>query len=523
MLLAALFEGITQILSPCIFMVLPLVLCSSLTGGSKKPAGVILGFVLSFTVFVLASRYLVRELHFAPYHVKQASLTALMLLGLVLIAEWPQQKNTHAKGDGLMTGLFAGILIGLLWIPCAGPVLTEALIKVVQQELDAQTAMVILSFAIGAGLSLFASAIILRKAMKKFLASYAQGMRKTCGTITIFTVVFIASSMGTQMAFAQKVAPNGQSGLQEALAVPYTAPEFSGISTWLNSEPLSMKQLEGKVVLVDFWAYSCVNCVRTLPHLREWHAKYHDKGLIIVGVHAPEFDFEKDPANVKHAVTKWKVPYPVAMDNDLATWNNYSNQYWPAHYLVNKQGNVVYTHFGEGKYDVMEHNIRTLLGLNAETTTVPQQTAYAQDQTPETYLGYFRAEHFASTQPVTSESMADYSYPTALPLHHWALQGQWKVGSQRITAGAKGASLKLHFKSQKVFLVLGSATGKPIQASITLNNATTNTGKDAPDGKLTVDQHILYELIAQPEHKEGELEITTEGEGLEAYAFTFGQ
>lgn len=310
--------------------------------------------------------------------------------------------------------------------------------------------------------------------------------------------------------------------LKEALATPYPAPEISGINTWLNSEPLTVKQLEGKVVLLDFWAYSCVNCVRTLPHLREWHEKYHDKGLVIIGLHAPEFDFEKDPANVKHAVAKWKVPYPVAMDNDLATWNNYSNQYWPAHYLIDKQGKVVYTHFGEGKYDVTEHNIRYALGLNEETATTPQQTTHQQDQTPETYLGYFRSEHFSSTMPTASDSVAEYTYSASLPLHHWTLQGKWNVGSQRITSAEKSASLKLHFKSQKVFLVLGSATGKPVQANITLGGAHANMGKDAPEGKLTVDKHILYELVAQSEHKEGTLEIVAQGEGLEAYAFTFG-
>ncbi len=310
---------------------------------------------------------------------------------------------------------------------------------------------------------------------------------------------------------------------QGELETPYPAPEFSGIAQWFNSEPLSVKQLRGKVVLVDFWAYSCVNCVRTLPYLRQWHTKYHDKGLVIVGVHAPEFDFEKNPANVKHAMEKWKVPYPVAMDNELATWNNYSNQYWPAHYLVDKQGEVVYTHFGEGNYDVTERMIRRLLGLDEEPAAAQQQAAYAQDQTPETYLGYFRAGHFASTPSFVSDNMADYTYPSSLPLHHWALQGQWNVGSQRITAGAKGASLKLHFKSEKVFLVLGSTTGKPVQATITLNNASSGMGRDAPAGKLTVDKHMLYELIAQPGHNEGMLEITTEGAGLEAYAFTFGQ
>lgn len=313
-------------------------------------------------------------------------------------------------------------------------------------------------------------------------------------------------------------------GLTDGLPEPYQAPAIGGISAWINSEPLTKKDLKGKVVLVDFWAYSCVNCVRTLPYINEWDKKYRDKGLVIIGVHAPEFDFEKDVENVKRAVKKWHVTYPVALDNDQVTWNNFSNRYWPAHYLISKQGKVVYTHFGEGKYDVTENNIRELLGISGEVESGAKQEQSHIDQTPETYLGYARMQHFVGEKPVHDQTTA-YSFPDALPVHGWALEGKWNIGSEKITAAEKDAKLRLHFTSKKVFLVLGTKSGKPIEATLTLGGKPLDAqaGKDAPKGKLTVDSHTLYELVAQDSPATGVLEITTNDAGLEAYAFTFGK
>ena len=319
-------------------------------------------------------------------------------------------------------------------------------------------------------------------------------------------------------------APAFAADISDALPAPYPAPEISGIKDWINSEPLKIADLKGKVVLVDFWAYSCVNCVRTLSHITEWDKKYRNKGLVIIGVHAPEFDFEKNTDNVKHAVTKWGITYPVALDNDQVTWNNYKNQYWPAHYLIDKQGNVVYTHFGEGNYDVAENNIRALLGLGAMKEGASTSDQQSDNQTPETYLGYSRAERFAG-ENLTNDGKAEYRYPqTALPLHSWSLSGMWTAAPQKITAGENGAALRLHFNARKVFLVMGTETGKSSDSLITLNGKPigANGGKDVKDSRLTVDHHTLYEIVSQAKSTPGVLEITSNDAGLEAYAFTFG-
>jgi thiol-disulfide isomerase/thioredoxin len=217
--------------------------------------------------------------------------------------------------------------------------------------------------------------------------------------------------------------------LRNALERPYAAPEFSGIETWINAEPLTLSALRGKVVLVDFWTYSCINCIRTLPYITRWDKEYRKHGLVIVGVHAPEFDFEKDRANVENAIATHAIRYPVALDNGFTTWRNYQNRYWPAHYLINTHGEVVYTHFGEGEYKAMEGNIRALLGLAPleESASSSETGSGRGEQTPETYLGYVRAEHNANRGGLREGAAAAYRFPDALSLHSWALHGACSV------------------------------------------------------------------------------------------------
>jgi thiol-disulfide isomerase/thioredoxin len=302
-------------------------------------------------------------------------------------------------------------------------------------------------------------------------------------------------------------------------------PELNGAIMWLNSPPLTRAQLKGKVVLVDFWTYSCINCVRTLPYITAWDAKYRDKGLVIIGVHSPEFEFEKKLDNVQAATVKYGIHYPVALDSDLATWSAFKNQYWPAHYLIDKNGQVVYTHFGEGDYDVTENNIRVLLGLGPEKAEAPMttdQAAHADSgQTQETYLGYSRAKNFVGD--ATHDKAADYTFPNNLPLNNWALSGAWKIGAENITSEKPDAALRLNFAAKKVFLVLG-AGGKPVHLRVMLNGkpVTAGAGADVKDGVVTVDRDALYELINQGESKNGLLEISADGPGLRAFAFTFG-
>ncbi len=296
---------------------------------------------------------------------------------------------------------------------------------------------------------------------------------------------------------------------------PYPAPQIEGITEWINSEPLQLNQLKGKVVLIDFWTYSCINCVRTLPYLKAWYHKYHDAGFVIIGVHAPEFGFEKNASNVQTAVLKQNIKYPVALDNDFKTWRNFNNHYWPAHYLIDKNGRVVYQHFGEGEYDTTENNIRFLLGLTTPAVAQPDLDAQYPALTPETYLGYARAENFTSPETRSNNQAAQYTFPKELRDNDWALSGNWIINADRIVSAQPYAKLKIHCNAQKVFMVMGNASIKPIQLQILFNGE--NVTKS-----LEVDKHTLYEVLSLPQLDNGILEVIASSPGLEIYTFTFG-
>lgn len=540
-------EGLALIASPCILPVLPLVLSASVSGGRKRPFGIILGFVIAFTLFALLSRELVMAFNINLDTIKYGSLIFLAMFGLVLLSEklsaWfstVTQKfanmgnnlTINAK-EGFGSGILIGMLIGLVWTPCAGPILAAVLVQVIRQENDLQALFLIAAFAFGAGVPMLIISLTGRNIISKlgFFTKHAEAVRKAFGVIILIAVAFIASGFDFQSLgkkndaeiIKTNIGLNKQLGILKPLSEPYLAPEIVGIEAWLNSDPLSIINLKGKVVLIDFWTYSCINCVRTLPYITQWDKKYRDKGLVIIGVHSPEFEFEKNQKNVAAALISHNIAYPVALDNNLDTWVNFHNRYWPAHYLIDKTGNVVYTHFGEGAYDITENNIRFLLGLDKVSSEHPVKSARNKNQTHETYLGSARATNFSSPEKISTETQ-NFSIPDVLPLHHWALSGKWNIEKQRVVSGSADSKLRLHFSAKKVFLVLGMKDGKPVNASIMLNgkSPSSESGKDAPDGMLTIKQHSLYELINQDSAKEGVLEIIVQDAGLEAYAFTFG-
>lgn len=290
------------------------------------------------------------------------------------------------------------------------------------------------------------------------------------------------------------------------------APEFAGITRWINSPPLTMQQLRGKVVLIDFWAYSCINCLRTFPHVTRWYDTYKDKGFVVVGVHTPEFDFGKDPANVERAVERFGIHYPVAMDNDYATWNAWHNRFWPAEYLVNRRGEVVLTHVGEGHYDEMENAIRKLLGLKPLTAANGGDLAGLENVgSPEMYLGSDRVRNLANPAPDPQQA-SDYHAPASLPLNQFALDGRWRIAGTYAELVGNAGAIHLHFNAGKVYMVASSET--PVALAITVD------GKPQPT--VTVHESRMYTLYEGSDYANHEITISVPKAGLRAYTFTFG-
>ena len=299
----------------------------------------------------------------------------------------------------------------------------------------------------------------------------------------------------------------------EELADYGRAPELEGISDWFNSEPQTLKNLRGKVVLIDFWTYSCINCIRTLPYLKQWYSDYADDGFVLLGVHSPEFAFEKEPGNVADAIEDFEIDYPVALDPEFATWENFYNRYWPAHYLIDRDGVLRSVHYGEGAYERTENEIRHLLSLPVSGEDDEEQTSFVE-RTPETYLGYQRADRFAGAVggriTLVPDESALYEPAGEPPLDWWSYRGHWNVQAERAEAGA-GASIELHYRGADLHIVAGP--GASDQGTITIRSL---------DGvrTLTVDEHRLYTLRSGKHIEEMiQLEISP---GVEVYSFTFG-
>ena len=621
--------GVLTIVSPCILPVLPFVFSRAGQPVMRSALPLLAG--MAFTFAAVASLAVVGGAWVAQanQYGRAIALVGFGVFGLALLLPSFAERlmrpfvsagnrlerlarvdhATSSLASSFVSSFFLGIATGLLWAPCAGPILGLVLTGAAVHGASGGTTLLLLAYAAGAATSLAVALSIggrVLTAMKRWLG-VGEGVRRGMGGIILFTVAVMALGLDTRvLAYAPSVntagleeelvaqlsagavsarhstearvmpvsariparvpaqtpeqipaAPPARSNspykvevLRVSMPVPQAAasasslpveglmPSLSGASQWLNSPPLQAADLKGKVVVVNFWTYSCINCLRTLPYLKAWAKRYHDQGLVVIGVHAPEFAFERDIGNVKRATVDLGVDYPVAIDNDHAVWNAFGNEYWPAFYVIDPQGRIRYHHFGEGDYGKSEQVIRQLLAENGhpdlpathggELASGTQVASDGNDVgSPETYVGYEQAENFASLEAVLPDQVRAYSAPAEIGLNSWGLNGQWKISADRAQLANAPGKIVYRFHARDLHLVLGpTPDGKPVRFRVTIDGQPPGAshGADvAADGSGTVDRVRLYQLVRQAGPvRDRTFTVEFLDPGVSAYAFTFG-
>jgi cytochrome c biogenesis protein CcdA/thiol-disulfide isomerase/thioredoxin len=545
----AFVAGVITAISPCVLPVLPIVLAGGAAGGRRRPVAIAAGLALSFTVFTLFAAWILDQLGLPKDLLRNIAIGLLFLIAASLVVpelgellERPFRRFSRVRADGLGGGFLLGVGLGLVFVPCAGPILTFITVGAATLDFGWRTVVIACAYSLGAASVLLVFALLGQRAAERTrgFREHAREVRAALGVVIAAAALLIVfdvdrkaqTALGDYTGWFQEKTEklpsvdrelaklrSGDGGVARAAGLPPLedfgpAPEFTGISHWLNTpdrRPLWLAGLRGKVVLVDFWTYSCINCLRTLPYVEAWDRTYRKDGLVVVGVHTPEFAFEHELSNVRAQSRKLGVHYAVALDNDYGTWNAYGNKYWPAKYLIDRRGHVRFAHFGEGDYGHTESLIRRLLA--ERVGQLPGRTrvsAYAPEGalTPETYLGYERISIRYSGSPIVADRVGRYDFPKALDQAGYAYAGLWRVGRERIVAGP-GARLEIRFYARKAHLVLG---GK-------------GTVEVFLDGKRLRHVHVtadrLYTLVDQDRKREALLELRF-SPNVKAYAFTFG-
>jgi cytochrome c biogenesis protein CcdA/thiol-disulfide isomerase/thioredoxin len=575
-IILAYLGGILTILSPCILPVLPFVFAradrSFVRSTLPMLAGMAGTFAIVATLAAFGGGWAVR----ANAVGRWAALALLAVFGIALLFPSVSDRMTRpivalgsrlserqpGESDSVWSSVVLGIATGLLWAPCAGPILGIIFTAAALEGASAGTTLLLLAYALGAATSLALALLVggkLFARMKKSLGA-SERIRQVLGGLVLVGVIAIAfgfdtrvlarlssaQTTGLESALAQKLGATHQmresAARQNAmgqldLPLEGTLPplESLGIGPWFNSKPLTAADLKGKVVVIDFWTYSCINCLRSIPYVKAWDERYRKDGLVVIGVHAPEFAFEHDPANVDKAVKDLGITYPVVMDNDWKLWRALQNNYWPAHYFVDAQGRVRYHHFGEGEYDMSERVIRQLLAeaghapagsmSNAQASGTEAAADLAQVGSPETYIGYYRADRFASPGGLLHDQAKTYS-AAPLQLNQWSFEGPWIDSRQTARSLAAGAKISFRFHARDLHLVLGSASGKPVRFRVSIDGKApgTDAGVDInARGAGVLTGQRLYQLIRQKGAvRDRTFTIEFLEPGVEAFSFTFG-
>jgi cytochrome c biogenesis protein CcdA/thiol-disulfide isomerase/thioredoxin len=572
LMLFALVAGAGTALSPCVLPILPAVLSAGVTGGRRRPLGVVTGLALSFTFATVGLVYVIDALGLPNGTARDLAIVVLFAFGISLLfppigdrveafASRLAPGPARFKGDGFGSGLVVGGSLGLVYAPCAGPILAGVIVVSAAQNFTAGRLAVALSYAVGSAIVLYLLLLGGRRLTQR-LAPVRGQVQMALGAVMVIVAIAMTANLDTrfQTAIASDLPGflvNPTKNLEQSKAIssdlanvaqhgrpivdpaeldqPVSlqtygqAPGFTGTQDWFNTpggESLSMSGLRGRVVLIDFWTYTCINCIRTLPYLEAWQQRYGNQGFTVVGVHSPEFPFEKDAGNVQDAIRQNHLTYPVVQDNDLATWDAWGNQAWPADYLVDAQGNVREAHIGEGGYADTERAIRTLLheaghgnlGSGARATA---QSLSSGSITPETYLGAVRARGWVNGA-IHPGDQSFGAAPGPLSANQFAYAGSWGITDEDATSGT-GAEIDLEFNARRVFLVLGSPDrarriqvlldGRPIPAKL--------AGSDVHNGRASIQAQRLYRLVDLPASSLHRLSLIFDP-GISGYAFTFG-
>jgi cytochrome c biogenesis protein CcdA/thiol-disulfide isomerase/thioredoxin len=581
----AVLAGAGTALSPCVLPVLPALLASGGVGGRRRPLGVVIGLTVTFTVTIVGIADVVDGVGLGSDPLRDVAVAVLLASGLALIVPGLADRlearmsriaafgagGASNRGDGFRSGLVVGAALGFVYTPCAGPILA-AVISV--SAASGRTVAVAIAYSLGSAAVLLALTLGGRKLFDRIRAAgRGVALQRTLGVVMLVTALAIVG--GVDVRFDQYVAEhipnvNLTAGLEKSKAVESRlpeirghgakfatgtktptaprnasdavlladahglkdlgpAPEFTNTEDWFNTpgnRPLRLADLHGKVVLVDFWTYTCINCIRTLPYLKAWDAAYRKDGLTIVGVETPEFAFEKEASNVRDAIDQFSLRYPVVQDNEMGTWNAYGNAYWPADYLIDAKGHVRYAAAGEGDYSQTETAIRALLaeaGAPVSGKSHPTDViAPSEVATPETYLGTARAQGW---RVAPKGGVHDYGagVPAQLGLNEFAYSGTWNIAEQPATA-MSGAGIDLQFEAKNVYLVLSSAGESPRQVQVLLDGkpiSARDSGADVHHSAVTVTGQRLYSLVSLPSDQEHRLSLRF-APGVSGYAFTFG-
>lgn len=575
LLLFAFISGLVTILAPCIWPLLPIIMSSSIAGtGHRRPLGITLGIMLSFGTLTLMISYLISIFKLDPNILRLIAVVVIGFLGLTMLVppltalfergvsklSGMFSQNPASPNTGFWGGFIAGLTLGIVWSPCAGPILASIATLAATGKVSFEIVLVTIAYVTGIGIPLFAFAYGSQKLILKSrqLSPYTARIQQFFGVIMILTAIAIFTNYdkAIQLKLLDLFPQFGQTlnsfegnkaittelnklkNYQPTTADEgglfnqnYPAPEFIGITNWLNpNQPLTIASLKGKVVLIDFWTYTCINCLRTLPYVTAWYDKYHDQGLVVIGVHTPEFAFEKESKNVAAAIKQYNIHYPVAQDNNYDTWNAYQNQYWPAEYLIDAKGIVRRTHFGEGNYDESEKAIQALLQEAGQTVNTNLAATSIIDQSPtgeispETYIGAQRMQYLYPSHRTTTGGQ-NFQLQSEIPLNSFSFGGPWTISDQ-FSSALTNAKLNYHFQAKKVFLVMAPPESGSTQVKVFLDGQPIPdnlAGADVKQGVVKVDSDRLYELIDLKTGIETHLlSLEFPDGGTQVYAFTFG-